>query len=98
VLAGVTATGDPIWLVAWSDDRQSAVAEWDIYAQFLESNLDRIGFNFEVTGGGATGGDAWPALARLPGTGEAFAVWTDGRDTTPTALLADVFGQRIAMP
>lgn len=47
-----TSSTVPYCIVSWEDDR-SAVADWDVYAQLLDYNMDKIDTNFMISDTGA---------------------------------------------
>lgn len=85
------ATGE--FLVVWSDSRNFATREWDIYGQRLSASGARLGGDFRISGPGAAGWESEPSVAYDPAANEYLVVWSDTRGLGVTS---DIFGQQLA--
>jgi hypothetical protein len=80
------------YLVVWQDGRNLHTSADDIYGQLLTPELDRIGWNFRISGSNATESEWAPAVAHNPVEDQWLVVWSDYRNFDTRA--SDIYGQR----
>lgn len=80
-----------LYLVVWMDSRNSPTRGWDVYGQRLSWSGVRLGPNFRISGGAATGDEREPTAAYNPASGRFLVAWQDGR-----AGPDEIWGQRVA--
>jgi hypothetical protein len=80
------------YLVVWTDYRNFASRNTDIYGRRVSSAGKAVGPDFRVSGPGAKGAESFAALAYSQKAGEHMVVWADGRNGA-----ARIFGRRVKL-
>ncbi|MBU1226908.1 MAG: hypothetical protein KJ698_06840 [Actinobacteria bacterium] len=78
------------YLVVWSDQRNSATRQNDIYGQLMKGDGTLIGVNFRISGPGATGPEYPTAVAYNSVSNQYLVVWQYERDGG-----YDIYGRRV---
>jgi hypothetical protein len=87
------------FLIVWQDYRNKDISAYDIYAQRLDSNGNRVGDNFAISididnpGLYASNNQSLPSVAHNDTTHSFLVSWTDYRET---ATAGRIYGQLIS--
>jgi hypothetical protein len=81
------------YLVVWSDYRNWATRNCDIYGQRVGGDGVRVGPNVQISGAAATSPEAFPAVAWNEAADQYLVVWQDDRNEATRGR--DIYGQHL---